>query len=1027
VRRPGRSAILPRVSGPLTIRVLGPLDLERAGRPLVLGSRLQRRLLLTLVAAHGATLAGDRLVEELWGEHPPAAPANALHSHVARLRDALGDRQLVRTRPSGYALDVERVEVDADRFEAAVEQARAQLATAPADAARILDGALDCWRGAAYAEVADGTVRAAGVRLDRLRGEARMLHAEALAHAGAVPAACTALRALLADEPLREDAAVALARLLAADGRRVEALDVLRAQRERLADELGLDPTAPFATAEHALLRGELPGSAGAGTSPPLAIPRAVAASPPDTAPSPSPTSAPPSPAGAPTTPSTTRRPPRIGTATVGRGELLAKVDAALACAPLVTLVGPGGVGKSRIAAEVASRRTPSAWVDLGRVRAGADVAAAVAEGIGVAVPTGSDADASVALALGRFPGTVVIDNCEHLLDAVAGLVDRTLADAVPVRLLATSRERLDVAGEAVLPVTPLPVPAPDHAGPEDPVVALFQARLGAAGGQAVPAADAARVAAAVDGLPLAIELAAARAAALPVATLLERLPHHLDVLAGTNRRHGTRQRTLTDVIRWSYDLLDPAERRLFGCLSVFAGGFGPAEVERVCGDGQRATATLLAGLVERSMVVRLDRTRYRLLEPLRVFAAERLDADVAADVRRTHLAWALELAARADAEMTGPDEAGLVPAVEAALPDLRAAHAHARAEGDGAAVARLAAGLSRLAYVQGRQDVLAWGEGSTGDGLQGADLADPDRLPMLRAQAAAVAAAWMGGRLTAARTLAASYEPWVEEGRIDDPLTRTTLTESLGDLRLMTGDLPGALRAFTANLEAANALGHDGLRSQALAGLAITHAFRGEHDAAERTAERACRLADREGVASAGALAAYALGEALAGIRPDAALAALDRAIDLADRVGARFFEGLARTADVALRGRHGDPAEALARYEAALRVWHDTGADGLVLTTLRNLVVLLVRVGSDAAATTLDAAMQRLVPRDAYGDEADRLQRARRAAADRLGADRLTAARREAEDLRDLDAVRRVGLRAIGASLGGGADGSR
>jgi predicted ATPase/DNA-binding SARP family transcriptional activator len=985
------------VTEPLTIRVLGPLDLERAGRPLVLGSRLQRRLLLTLVAARGATRSADRLVEELWGEHPPAAPANALQSHVTRLRDTLGDRDLVRTRAPGYALDVSRADVDADRFEAVVEQARAQLATSPADVARLLDEALGWWRGAAYVEVAEGTVRAAGVRLDRLRGEARMLHAEALARAGRVPAACTALRALLTDEPLREDTAVVLARLLAADGRRVEALDVLRTQRERLADELGLDPTAAFAAVERALLRGEVPGPAGGGPSPP------------------------PPAAGTPTTPTTARRPPRIGTATVGRADLLDQVDAALSRAPLVTLVGPGGVGKSRIAAEVASRRTPSAWVDLARVRVDTDVPAAVAEGIGIAVPTGSDADVTVALALARFTGTVVIDNCEHLLDAVAGLVDRALADAAPVRLLATSRERLDVAGELVLPVMPLPVPAPAHAGPEDPVVALFQTRLAAAGGRAVPAADAARVAAAVDGLPLAIELAAARAAALPVATLLDRLPHHLDVLAGTDRRHGARQRTLTDVIGWSYDLLDPAERRLFGCLSVFAGGFGPAEVERVCGDGQPATATLLAGLVERSMVVRVDGARYRLLEPLRVFAAEHLDAEAAAHVRRTHLAWALELAARADAEMTGPNEAALVPTVAAALPDLRAAHAHARVEGDGAAVARLAAGLYRLAYVQGRQDVLAWGEGSAGDGLQAADLADPERLPMLRARAAAVAAAWMGGRLADAQALTASYEPWVEGGRIDDPLTRTTLAESLGDLRLMTGDLPGALRAFTTNLEAAGALGHDGLRSQALAGLAITHAFRGDHDAAQRTAERACQLADREGVASAGALAAYALGEALAGVRPDEALAALDRAIVLADRVGARFFEGLARTADVALRGRHGDPAEALARYEAALRVWHDTGADGLVLTTLRNLVVLLARIGSDAAATTLDTAMQRLVVRDAYGDEVARLARARRAAAERLGTERSAAARREAEDLRDLDAVRRAGLRAIGAALEG------
>jgi predicted ATPase/DNA-binding SARP family transcriptional activator len=982
------------VNEPLTIRVLGPLVLERAGRPLVLGSRLQRHLLLTLVAVRGTTLAGDRLVQELWGEHPPAAPANALQSHVTRLRDALGDRDLVRTRSPGYALDVGRVDVDAARFEAAVGQARAQLEADPAAAVRLLDEALGWWRGAAYVEVADGTVRAEGVRLDRLRGEARMLHAEALAGAGAVPAACTALRALLTDEPLREDAAVALARLTAAAGRRVEALEVLREHRERLAEELGLDPTAAFEILERTLLRGEVPA------------PPATTAEPARAAPAPPP-------------PTTPRPPPRLGTTTIGRAELLDELAAALACTPLVTLVGPGGVGKSRVATEVARRHPTSAWVDLGRVRTDRDVAPAVADGIGITVPSGSEAATTTALALARFPGLVVIDNCEHLLDGVAALVDRALGDAGTVRVLATSRERLDVAGETVLPVAPLPVPEPDRAGPDDPAVALFQARLTAAGGQVVPAADAARVAAAVDGLPLALELAAARAASLPVATLLDRLPHHLDVLVGTDRRRGARQRSLTDVIRWSYDLLDPEEQRLFGCLSVFAGTFGPAEVDRVCGDGRGGTAPRLAGLVERSMVVRVDRERYRLLEPLRVFAAEQLDPTVEAGVRGAHLAWALELAGSADAAMTGPHEATVVPTIEAALADLRAAHARARAAGDDAAVARLAAGLHRFAYVQGRQDVLAWGEERPDGVTNAAGPADPDTLVTLRARAAAVAAAWMGGDLPAAEALAATYQPLLEQGRIDDPMTRLVLAESLGDLRLMTGDLPGAVRAFTANLEAADALGHDGLRSQALAGFAIASAFQGAPEPAEEAARRAQQLADREGVASAGALAAYALGEALADVRPEEALAAFDRARLLADRVRARFLEGLARTADVALRGRHGDPREALARYEAALRVWHDTGADGLVLTTLRNLVVLLVRVGSDTTAMTLDAGMRRLVPRDAYGDEVDRLERARQAAAARLGPTGLAAAQEAADDLPDLDAVRRFGLRAIGDSL--------
>jgi predicted ATPase/DNA-binding SARP family transcriptional activator len=995
------------VTDTLTIRVLGPLTIERAGLPVVLGSRLQRRLLTTLVLARGATLSCDRLVDGLWGTAPPASPANALQSHVTRLRDALGDRDVVLTRPPGYALDVRRVEIDAVGFEAAVEQARARLDADPGEAARLLDEALGRWRGAAYVEMADGLAHAEAVRLERLRGDARLLYADALRRTEADGPAAAVLRRLLADEPLREDAAIALARTLAAAGDRVEALAVLRRYRTRLADDLGLDPTAAFGATERDLLRGDVPARpapepAGARPAPEPAGDRAGAA---------------PRPA------------PRIGTATVGRDRAVEDVVAALPRSPVVTLVGPGGVGKTRVAAEVAARHHPAAWVDLSRVRAATDVAPAVADGIGIAVPTGTDAGSAIALALARFPGLVVIDNCEHLLDEVAALVDRALAHDGPARLLATTRERLDVPGEAVVPIDPLPVPPPARAHPDDPAIALFQARLASAGGAAVAPTEAARVVAAVDGLPLAIELAAARAAALPVATLLDRLPHHLDVLAGSGRRHGERQRALTEVIRWSYDLLEPDERRLFRCLSVFAGAFGPDEVERVCGDGRASTAAGLAGLVERSMVVRLDASRYRLLEPLRLFAAEQLDAATAAAVGGAHLAWALELADRVDAAMTGPDEVRIVPVVEAALPDLRAAHARACADGAGDAgdagdaVARLAAGLHRFAYAQGRQDVLAWGEAPVlgRDPRPDADRGADGTLPhVLRARAAAVAAAWMGGRLEAAGALASSYATRVEEGRIEDPLTRTALAESLGDLRLMTGDLDGAARAFSLHLAAAEALGHDGLRSQALAGLAITHAFQGDHDGSERLARAAEVLAARDDVPSARALAAYALGEALADQRPGEALEAFDRSCTQAARVGARFVEGLARTADVALRGRHGDPEEALVRYEAALRVWHDTGADGLVLTTLRNLVVLLVRVADDAAAMTLDAATERLRTHDVYGEEVVRLERARHAAAARLGPERLAAARRRGATLGDLEALRRFGSRAIRSHLG-------
>jgi predicted ATPase/DNA-binding SARP family transcriptional activator len=961
------------VTAPLAIRVLGPLELERADETVTIRSAMQRRLLMALVLARGEVVSMDRLVEALWGTDPPPSARNSLQTYVARLRDALHDPGVVMTGTTGYALDVSRVTVDAWDFEDLVRRRRAS--PSGADAAAVLQEGLARWRGDAYAEFADGFAREAGTHLDALRLEAAELLAAVHLRTGRPAEALSVLDGVIPAAALRESVALLRARALAAAGRLPDALAALRGYRERLADELGLDASTAVADLEQRLLRGELSSSADA-------VPAAVEAR------------------------SASIPPPRVPTRTIGRDEDLGRVLAALEMAPLVTLVGPGGVGKTRLAMVVGHRAGGAAWVDLAPVRHDDDIPSVFAEGLGVTAPAGTAVRRAVTEALAGFDGVVVVDNCEHVLDVVADLLDEALAISGPVRILATSRERLDLGGEIVLPIAPLPAPRPDDATSEDPAVRLFLDRLHAIGGGHAEPAEVAEVVAAVDGLPLAIELAAARAVSLPIDDLAARLHERIDVLAGTRRRHGDRHRTMERVIGWSYELLEPPDQVLFRRLSVFTATFRLDDVEAVCADAlvpREDAASCLARLVDASMVVRLPGVRFRLLEPLRLYAAARLAGSTEmAEVHERQRRAALELTARADAAVSGPDELALVTEVELALPDLRAVHGRAVERDDLATVATMTGQLYRFAYLQARSDVLLWGAALASGA--GPDVPDDDRA---RALAAAATGAWLTGDVPRAVELATAADRLAS-----DPWSRVTVTEVFADVMLAAGELTAAFAGFTTNRACAERVGHAGLAANAQAGLAFAALQRGDRDLAAVLARSAAREAAGCGSPSVQALAAYTLGEVLASDHPDEALAAFARARAFAVTGRARFQEGLARSADVALRGRHGPPDEALRRYRDALELWRRSGAEGLLLTVLRNLIVLLVRTGADAAALEIHGLTERLATKPSYGDEAARLDAAVAVARDRLGPDAQAKAADATAHVHDLTAAADVAL---------------
>ncbi|GAA4245204.1 ATP-binding protein [Dactylosporangium darangshiense] len=399
------------------------------------------------------------------------------------------------------------------------------------------------------------------------------------------------------------------------------------------------------------------------------------------------------------------RLPERIGPL-IGRDRDLRAVAGALAAAPVVTLVGTGGIGKTRLALAAAHRGAQAhggdAWlVELAEIAAPADVPRAVADALGVAQRPGLGVTGSIVAALRSRPGVLLVDNCEHVLDAAAELVAAVPAGCASVRVLATSRERLGVAGEQVLVVEPLEPGA---------AAELFHARALAADrgyDAAAHAAPVEEICRRLDGIPLAIELAAARVRSHPPGDLAARLDGRLDA-AGARRTGAARHRTLRAAVQWSYDLLTPAERTLLERLSVFAGPFDLAAAEAV-GGGPDA-GDRLAGLVERSMVTAgpgPHGRRFRLLEPIRQFAAEHLREPAAAD----HARWCTGEVERIHRRLTGADEVDGVARLGELWPNLRAAVAWALTDGEPGAADALVRPIVTELPLRGRQEIGAWAE----------------------------------------------------------------------------------------------------------------------------------------------------------------------------------------------------------------------------------------------------------------------------------------------------------------------------
>jgi predicted ATPase/DNA-binding SARP family transcriptional activator len=633
----------------MMFRLLGPVEvLDSAGAPVEVGGPRRRAVLAALLLHRGTRLPVERLVGMLWPDPPPTA-STMVHGAVAGIRRALEPYApaILATRPGGYVLDVAPEQVDVARFERALEEGRRMLDLSPQGASSRLAEALAEWRGPALAGVEEPFARAVATRLDELRLQCHELLAHAELRVGRHRVVVARLEELAAAHPLREDLCAHLVVALYRCGRQADALAAYRRLRATLVAELGVEPEERLRELELAVLRHD---------------PRLQ---PPSSSPAPLP-----APLGS----------------LIGRDGELDELPALLRSHRLVTLTGPGGAGKTRLALEVAGRSTDVATflVDLAPLTSPALVTETLADALGIRAEPGQALARTVAAALSLRPAVVVLDNCEHLVATCAELVQVLLAGAAELRVLATSREPLGVPGEFVHPVRPLRAGAADESWEriaDSDAVRLFVDRAAAVRpGFTVTAGNAALVAEVcrrLDGLPLAIELAAARAAALPLAELAGRLDDRFALLASATRAADPRHRSLAAAMAWGHDLLPAAEQALFARLAVFPASFDLGAARAICG-GPSDIALPLARLVASSMVQLDDQpdgdARYRLLESVRAYAGEQLDAPTRAVLGDRHAAHYLALAEEAQPRLFAPHSGPWLARLHAERDNLRAA-----------------------------------------------------------------------------------------------------------------------------------------------------------------------------------------------------------------------------------------------------------------------------------------------------------------------------------------------------------------
>jgi predicted ATPase/DNA-binding SARP family transcriptional activator len=962
----------------LDIRVLGNVKVLRAGTELAIGGTKPRMLLAMLVASMGEVVSTDRLCEELWGDEQPQDPPGVLQGNISRLRRVLAPEARIVARPPGYVLEAREGDVDVWRLEGLCRAAR--LDATPASKVATYEAALTCGAGRAFGEFADRPwARGHVARWDEMVLVARE---EILGHRldnGQERTVVAELESLVAEEPLRERPWALLATALHRCGRSADALRRISAFRAILREELGLDPPTAIRALETQILESD-----------PALLGNRPARS--------------------------TDRPRGLSidvTPLVGRSADLAGIGAALRGNRLITLVGPGGVGKTRLARRVCSdewdaRSGEVHFVELAAIHDPLSTVPSVATAIDVQQRQHlSLEDTLVEYFRGR-QALLVLDNCEHLRLAVARLAERLLAACPELTIVATSRELLGLPGEHVWRVLPL---ASDTAtmSLDDvanvPAVRLFVDRaIASSPGFALTNENRhaiAQIVTRVDGLPLALELAAARMSALSPAALAERLQTRFDLLDNAQLAPMDRHSTVGALVGWSFNLLTPSEQSLFAGLAAFAGSFGLDAVEAVCAaDDVEASsvALLLAALVDKSMVQMTDAAagRYRVLEPLREFGRAQLGQGEHAENSRRHAQWYLRLAERAAVELDGPEEAAAAARLDRDFDNLRVAFQWCVEHADLESGGRMVVALREYSFRSMRAEVIAWA----------------DDLVALPGFEASTLAPVVLGVIAYGRFVRGDLDVSIEYGEAAreaaDHLGASTcgLAErALSNSLFYKGDAGAAQRWIDVMVDDARSAPASRY-AHALYMRSVAFTSVGEPQRGAETATLALEVARRCGSPTSLAQATYALGLALETSDELVALGLLAQSADVAAAAGNRWVQAFARTEVLWLEARQGSPARALAGFAGVIDLWFRGSDWANQWLSLRHVFGILIELHDHRAAATLHGALTAVGASYALPFEASHAERDTALTAllrEQLGAAEFALAVRRGASMRD------------------------